>query len=274
MMGAAVCIEDVCFSYDTREILHNISLSVEEGSFSVMVGPNGGGKTTLLRLILGLLSPRYGTISVLGRSPVQARQLVGYVPQSLQYDSQFPVTVEDVVLMGRVERHLFGNYDRHDREIAAASLAEVNLEGFENRSFQELSGGERHRTLVAQALASEPRMLLLDEPGANLDPENRRMLYELLGRLNQRLTILLVSHNLNVVASFATHIICVNRTADMHPIAEVSKTALSNGIWTHLMHEGCPVADPELEDSHTPHHGECHSCVHHQHGHCLREGNR
>ena len=257
-MSSAISIQNLCFGYDSREILHNIDLEIEEGRFCVMVGPNGGGKSTLLKLVLGLLEPVYGSVRVFGKTPVEARRDVGYVPQSMEVDGQFPVTVEDVVLMGRVERHLFGGYDRHDREVAEQSLADVNLVGFERRPFRALSGGERQRVIVAQALASEPRILLLDEPGANLDPENRQMLYELLGRLNKRLTILLVSHNLNVVASVATDVICVNRTADMHPMEMVRTEGETHGIWAHLHHSGCPVSDPEMENEHTPHR----ACLH------------
>ncbi len=264
-MSSAISIQNLCFGYDTREILHNIALEIEEGSFCVMVGPNGGGKSTLLKLVLGLLEPIYGEVRVFGKTPVEARREVGYVPQSMQVDAQFPVTVEDVVLMGRVERHLFGRYNRRDREVAEQALTEVNLAGFGKRPFCALSGGERQRVIVAQALASEPRMLLLDEPGANLDPENRQMLYELLGRLNKRLTIVLVSHNLNVVASVATDVICVNRTADMHPMEEVIAQGETHGIWAHLHHTGCPISDPEMENEHTPHR----ACLHC--GQCARK---
>lgn len=248
-------IHDLCFAYDNMEVLHNIDLTVDEGSFTVMVGPNGGGKTTLLRLILGLLKPAYGTVSVMGMPPAKARQFMSYVPQSLQYDEQFPVSVLDAVLMGRVDKRMFGPYGRDDKAKAEAALAEVNLAGYGSRPFSALSGGERQRALVAQALASDPKLILLDEPGANLDPDNRLQLYELLGKLNKKITILLVSHNLNVVASHASHVICVNRTADMHPISEVSADALANGAWTHLTHSHCPIDDLDKAALHTPHSG-------------------
>ena len=246
-------IKDVCFRYEENEVLHNINLKVPEGSFTVIVGPNGGGKTTLLRLILGLLKPRYGSICVMGLPPEKARQFVSYVPQSIQYDEQFPVSVAEIVLMGRIADHCLGGYSRKDREIALQAIGEVGLEGFERKPFAELSGGERQRTLIAQALASQPRLMLLDEPGANLDPDNRLRLYELLTRLNERMTILMVSHNLNVIASHASHVICVNRTASMHLIGEVSEKELANGVWTHLHHENCPVSEHELAAEDSPH---------------------
>ena len=257
-MKNIIDIRDLCFAYGGMEVLHNINLKVDEGSFAVMVGPNGGGKTTLLRLVLGLLQPAYGDVSVLGMMPVKARPFMSYVPQSLQYDDQFPVSVMDVVLMGRVDRHFFGPYRKDDRDYAGECLAQVNLDGYGARPFQSLSGGERQRTLVAQALVSEPRLMLLDEPGANLDPENRLQLYELLHKLNGKITILLVSHNLNVIASVASHVICVNRTASCHPVSEVRAEALANGAWTHLTHDNCPVSDQDLAATHTPHHGKPH----------------
>lgn len=251
-------IHELCFAYDSMEVLHNIELSIADGCFAIMVGPNGGGKTTLLRLILGLLQPAYGTVTVAGMTPVKARRLMSYVPQSLIFDTRFPASVLDVVLMGRVDRHLFGPYSRHDRDVAEHALNEVSLNGYDKRPFSALSGGERQRVLVAQALVAEPSLMLLDEPGANLDPDNRLMLYELLHRLNKHITILLVSHNLNVIASFATHVICVNRTAVMHPIEDVRTQELEDGTWTHLMHAKCPVGDESDAAMHTPHAGRPH----------------
>ena len=255
MTDSSVQIRDLCFAYDETEVLHNIDLEIPRGSYTVIVGPNGGGKTTLLKLMLGLLEPVYGSVTVLGGTPAEARDRVAYVPQNLQYDSQFPVSVGDVVMMGRVNRHAFGPYRREDREIARNALAQVNLDGFFGRPFRSLSGGERQRVLVAQALAAQPSLILLDEPGANLDPDNRLKLYELLGRLTPELTIVLVSHNLTVVCAVATHIICVNRTAHLHRIEEVSPDALAKGSWAHITHANCPVEDNSLAATHSPHSG-------------------
>lgn len=250
-------INDLCFAYDTSEVLHNINLTIEDGSYAVMVGPNGGGKSTLLKLILGLLKPVYGSISVMGMSPEKARRHMAYVPQSLMFDAQFPISVMDAVLLGRIDRHACGPFSKEDKKIASYALEQVGLGGFERRPFSSLSGGERQRVLAAQALSSQPKLLLLDEPGANLDPINRLLLYQLLGKLTPELTILLVSHNLNVVSSVASHIICVNLTADIHRIEEVSTDALANGSWAHLTHDKCPVGNQDMESFHSPHHGKC-----------------
>jgi zinc transport system ATP-binding protein len=246
-------IEDVCFWYEDTEVLHNINLKLPQGCFAVIVGPNGGGKTTLLRLILGLLQPRLGSIKVMGTTPEKARTQLAYVPQSIQYDQLFPVSVQDIALMGRIGSHWIGGYSKRDKEIASQALKEVDMGDMGKRTFAELSGGERQRALIAQALASQPKLLLLDEPGANLDPDNRLHLYELLTRLNDRMTILMVSHNLNVIASHASHVICVNRQASLHLISEVSHDALANGAWAHLQHQHCPVSDHEIAAETSPH---------------------
>jgi zinc transport system ATP-binding protein len=262
--AAVIAIRDLCFAYDDEEVLHNINLSVQAGVFAVVVGPNGGGKTTLLRLILGLLTPRFGSIAVFGRSPAAARRQLGYVPQALQVDGQFPATVADVVLMGRVDRHRFGPYRRADHAAARNALAQVGLDAYGGRPFSALSGGERQRVLIAQALASEPELLLLDEPGANLDPASRHRIYSLLQELNHRLTIVLVSHNLKIVESYASHVICVNRTAAMHRMDELRTSALADGQWLRLEHESCPVDSAGISCL-SPHLGERHECNQHSH---------
>ena len=253
-------IHDICFAYEQEEVLHNITLTIPRGSFTVIVGPNGGGKTTLLRLILGLLQPKYGTISIDGKSPEKARRLMAYVPQQMQYDRLLPITVMDAILMGRLGRHWPEWYSEEDRAIAREALARVELTGLEDRQFGTLSGGQRQRVLIAQALASGAQILLLDEPGASLDPEHRLQLYQLLERLREKgdLTVILVSHNLNLVASHATHVICVNRTADAHPISELNTHTLANGVWTQLTHTDCPVSDQEKAAEKSPHHACCH----------------
>ncbi|MDD5707687.1 MAG: ATP-binding cassette domain-containing protein, partial [Kiritimatiellae bacterium] len=195
----------------------------------------GGGKTTLLKLLLGLVEPHYGTVRVMGASPLSVRQRIGYVPQHFQFDARYPVSVRDVVLTGRIERRRFGPYRRDDRDAAATALERVGLAGLAGRAFAALSGGERQRVLVAQALASQPELLLLDEPTANVDSVVAQQLHALFASLAGEITVVLVSHNLSVVAAQATYIICVNRTAEMHVAEEMPHSHFRTAAGIELM---------------------------------------
>ena len=221
-----VLVEDVSFSYENAPVLEKVHFAVYEGEFAVMVGPNGGGKTTLLKLILGLLKPATGTVLVLGRPPARTREQVGYMPQYQRFDLQFPVTVMDVVLMGMIKRGVIGPYSKTDRECALKALEEVGMSGYGKRSFSALSGGQRQRVLLARALAGEPNILLLDEPTANVDMEAETRLLGILETLNSRMTILLVTHDLGFVSAASGTCICVNRRVFLHPTAEVSGETL------------------------------------------------
>jgi len=216
---AVIEVDNVSFSYGADLVLQDAGFKILEGDFVSVVGPNGGGKTTLLKLILGLLKPFSGSIRVFGSPPDKVRRRVGYIPQRALLDDHFPVTVWDVVLMGRLRP--FGAYRKADREAAAKSMAEVGLEGLGDRAFSELSGGQRQRVLIARALCSEPDLLLLDEPTANLDLKMEKDLYDLLRELNRRLTVFLVSHDLSFVSKTVETVVCVNRTVAVHPTSEM-----------------------------------------------------
>lgn len=223
MTDAPVIIdfESVCFSYGGPTVLEDVTLQVRERDFACIVGPNGGGKTTLLRLVLGLEQPTRGRVRVFGKPAADVCQLVGYMPQHAEFDPQFPVDVMDVVLMGRLGKgRRLGWYGKRDRETARRVLNEVGIDELRRRPFATLSGGQRQRVLVARALASEPRLLVLDEPITHLDPAAEHGLYELLRELNQRLTVVMVSHDLQVVSPAARSVICVNRTVAVHPTSE------------------------------------------------------
>ncbi|MBO7741240.1 MAG: ABC transporter ATP-binding protein [Victivallales bacterium] len=261
----AIYIRDLCFGYEEREALHNVTLSIEELDFAVVVGPNGGGKSTLLKLMLGLLKPKYGEVRIFGETPEKIYGSIGYVPQSVAFDPAFPLSVMEVLMLGRIHSRSLGFFRRSDRECAREALAEVGLAGYESRPFAALSGGERQRVLIAQALTMRPRLMLMDEPCANLDTASADAVYELLKNLNRRMTVVMVSHNLGLVESFAKHIICVNRTADLHHISQVSVPDLAAGNWVRISHAQCPVAHghaPAEENS--PHRGACDcDCRHH-----------
>lgn len=217
----AISFEDVSYSYNGLWVLENVHFSVEKGDFLSIVGPNGGGKTTLLKLILGLLKPVAGRVSVFGKSPEHARGFIGYMPQYTQLDPDFPITVMDIVIMGYLNKRLYGSYSKSERRSAAAALDEVGLIHLSNRSFSELSGGQRQRVLIARAIVSRPEILLLDEPTANIDAEVEGKLQRVLQKLNERMTILVATHDLGFVSKLVKSVICVNRTVAVHPTGEI-----------------------------------------------------
>lgn len=254
--GPAIAVQDVCFSYGDAEVLHNVSFEVPRGAMVAVIGPNGGGKSTLLHLLLGALRPKYGAIEVLGAPPAAARRRVGFVPQQIRFDPGFPITVLEAVMLGRAAAHVLGGFRREERDRAAQAVETVGLSALAGRRFADLSGGQRQRVLIAQALCADPELLLLDEPTANVDVDTERDLYELFTRLNQTRTLVIVSHNLRVVIAHASHVLCVNRTVDIHPagedgVARLLPVAGHAGLaWisdphpSHLEDLGAAVADP------------------------------
>jgi len=222
-------IEDLSFHFDGGPpVLHGVNLEVTAGDFASVIGPNGGGKTTLVKLIVGLLTPTAGRVRVFGLSPVKARPRIGYMPQHAMMDPRFPVRAIDVVLMGRlgVERR-FGGYTRTDREAATGALSKAGLEDLGTRPFSDLSGGQRQRVLLARALVTAPELLLLDEPAAGLDQKVENDFFELLQELNRQLTIVLVTHDLGFVAGFVRTVICVHGHVDIHPTSALDGRSIS-----------------------------------------------
>jgi zinc transport system ATP-binding protein len=186
-----------------------------------IIGPNGGGKTTLLKLLLGLLKPDRGEVLIFGKSPQKVRTRIGYVPQFTRFDPLFPVSVMDVVAMGRLTNGKLGPYWGKDREHAEKALDEVELGHLKKRAFADLSGGQRQRVLIARALATGPELLFLDEPTSNIDRGAEQRLYSLLEQLNERLTILLASHDVGFVTKVVSHCLCVNRNVLLHPTSNI-----------------------------------------------------
>lgn len=228
MKKDVILIKDMSFTYDTHPALENVNISIPELEMVGIVGPNGGGKTTLLRLMLGLLKPGSGTITVLGTTPEHAAHHIGYVPQHRLFDPLFPVSVLDVVLMGRVGRTWGGRFSQTDKEAAFQALNDVDLFDKRKNAFADLSGGQRQRTLIARALSSSAELLFFDEPTANVDSFAEKKLYELLSKLNEKLTILIVSHDVGFVSKYVSSVICVNRTVRIHPTSEVSGHAIQD----------------------------------------------
>jgi len=217
----AVCFKEVSFSYGNQCALEGVDFDIEVGDFVSFIGPNGGGKTTLLKLILGLLQPDSGVVQVFGQGPSTVRGRVGYMPQRPRFDPLFPVSVFEVVLMGCLRSGSeWGGYGASDKDRGRKALSEVGLDEERKRPFGSLSGGQQQRALIARALVSEPEILLLDEPTANLDVHVEGELYELLERINQRMTIVLVSHDLGFVARSVRTVVCVNQKVRVHPTTE------------------------------------------------------
>ncbi len=224
----AIRFDRVNFAYSAAPVLEDVSFTIAEREFAAIIGPNGGGKTTMLKLILGLIEPQTGFVRVFGRTPVVARRRIGFMPQYPGLDTQFPVTVMDVVLLARLGGgHRIGRYSGADRAAAAQALEDLGLAAIGNRSYSKLSSGQRQRVLIARALASDPEILLLDEPTANLDPFVQDDLYELLHRLNEKLTVLVVSHDVGFVSKYVEKVVCVNRRVVLHPASAVKGELVS-----------------------------------------------
>ena len=218
-----VSLENVSFSYDVQPVLLDVSLVVEDRDYLCVVGPNGGGKTTLLKLMLGLLKPAGGRVRVFGQAPEGVRSRIGYVPQHTTLDPLFPVTALDVVLMGRLSRGMrLGPFRKADREAAEAALEMVGMVPLQGRPFSALSGGQRQRVLIARGLVSNPELFLLDEPTSNVDAAMETELFEILEQLNRKMSIVLVTHDLGFVSRYVKRVACVNRRLVVHPTSEVT----------------------------------------------------
>jgi zinc transport system ATP-binding protein len=222
MANEIIKFHHVDFTYENELVLEDVNIDLQKREMVSIIGPNGSGKTTLLKLILGLLKPTRGYITVFGRAPGKVPHALGYVPQYIQFDPLFPVNVFDVVLMGCLTPRTFGIYHSRDKQRALHALDIVHLLPLKNRGFSTLSGGQRQRVLIARALVSEPDVLLLDEPTANVDRKTEENLYVLIQELSKTYTVLLVSHDLGVVPKISDRIACVNRTVMMHSKSELT----------------------------------------------------
>lgn len=242
-----ISLRNISFSYGSAPVLTNANLLIQHGDFNYIVGPNGGGKSTLLKLILGLIQPDSGEILVFGKAPRYARARIGYTPQQIQFDPQFPITVGEVVLMGRLKGRWGGWFSRSDFQAAESALDEMEMSEYKDIPFSELSGGQRQRVLIARSLAVSPELLLLDEPTANLDAETEDKLLDIIHYLNRRMTILLVSHNLGFVYGSVQSVICVNKHIAVHPTTGVTKDSMIErfGDNVRIIHhdESCSLTD-------------------------------
>jgi len=234
--SAVIEVSHLSFSYGSHLVLDDISFSVHNGDYYLIIGPNGGGKTTLIRLILGLLTPKHGTVSVFGANATENKKRIGYVPQYHTCDFSLPVTVHDLVRMGCLSeiKGPFRRYSSKDEDRVSAVLEKTNLCHLRDRIISELSGGERQRVIVARALVSKPDILLLDEPTVYIDAPSEKEFYSLLSNLSHTITIVLITHNIGVISSHVTKVACLNQRLYTHENEKITSDMLEAAY-------GCPM---------------------------------
>lgn len=222
-MSAVISFDQVSYAYGHSNVLEDITLEIEEEEFFGVIGPNAAGKSTLLKLMLGMLKPDSGEISVLGKSPKQASQNIGYVPQFPSFPRNFPIKVMDVVLLGCMGKSKkMGGFSKRDRDIALESLRVVESAELVNTPIQDLSGGQVQRMLIARALASQPEILILDEPTANIDVQAEENIFSLLKKYNEHMTIIVVSHDIAFISGYVNRVGCLNTTLLCHETEAIS----------------------------------------------------
>jgi len=198
----------VAFSYSTVPVLENVNFHVHQGEFIALVGPNGAGKSTILKLLLGLEQAGKGNIEVLGKEPKESRSRIGYVPQHADFDKSFPISVYEVIRMGRL-KPIGRAWNKDDEQAVQKAMEQVEILDLARRPYGALSGGQRRRVLVARALAAEPEILVLDEPTANMDAESEERLFKTLGQLKGKTTILIVTHDTEFVSALTDRVLCI-----------------------------------------------------------------
>jgi len=228
-------MENLSFAYDEQVILENINLLVQEHDFLAIIGPNGGGKSTLLKLILGINTYKQGSIKVLGKKPKQSLTHIGYVPQNTNINTDFPIKAIEVVMMGHIDgkRPLFG-YGKDEILCAMGALEQVGMADFAQTKIGSLSGGQRQRVMIARALCAHPQILILDEPTSSIDITGQREVYELLKVLNEHITIIVVSHDISVILEYASKAAHINKTLSYHDISDKHSTFHTHGNDGHF----------------------------------------
>lgn len=227
-MEKLIEIKNVTAVYDTKPVLHDVSLDVWSSDFLGIIGPNGGGKTTLLKIILGLMKPMSGRVSFFENGKRVQALKIGYLPQMTRIDPRFPIAVREVVLSGlSKEKPRFRNFDAAQKARADQLIVEMGLESFVSRAIGELSGGQLQRVLLARAIVSRPQLLILDEPNTYVDKKFESQLYELLNKINRDTAIILVSHDIGTLLPMVKNVACVSETLHYHSGADVSDAWLS-----------------------------------------------
>jgi len=240
----AIELIDISYRYNQNTVIKDVNLVVERGDFLAIIGPNGGGKTTLLRLILGVLKPDSGTVRLLGEHPAKTRIKAGYIPQETNLNKLFPISVHDVVCMGLISSRGLGHpFTKNDKQKADDMLSHFGMLPMKKRCIAELSGGQRQKVLLARALVSDPEILFLDEPTSSIDTSGTDEVYEHLRKLNEKgTTVALVTHNIGVMSKYIKSVACVNRELYFHPDGKLSEHTISKtyGCAVDLIAHGIP----------------------------------
>jgi len=239
-------VKNLFYQVNGQSILKDVSLSVLPGDYCAIIGPNGGGKTTLIRLLLGLETPTGGEIKLFGQALGRFKrwEKIGYVPQrASQLDQNFPATVLDVVKMGRIAKQgFFKRMRQEDRDAIQEAMAKMDVLGIQEKLIGELSGGQRQRVMIARALASKPEVLILDEPNTGVDVVSQQRFYKLLRELNrqEKMTIIFITHDIGVIVDDIGRLFTVNQTllTCNNPKEAISCEDMSKlyGIDAHLIH--------------------------------------
>lgn len=210
-MIEVIRFHNVDFKYGDTPVLKGVSFTVRPGEFIHIIGPNGGGKSTLMKLLMGFIQPDLGTVNVFSKSPEKVQTKMAYVPQIFPFDRLFPISVFEVVLSGRISTLAWhGRYSKRDKERALKALEEVNLLEFKDQGIGALSGGQLQRALIARALATEPQILILDEPTSCIDFSAQLEIDEILNKLKGKMTILMVTHDLEHIGKNSDRVFCVH----------------------------------------------------------------
>lgn len=235
-----ISIKNLSFAYGQEKILNNINLTVQEKDFLAIIGPNGGGKSTLVKNILGLLKPSKGQIEIFNNSTNNYLTKIGYVPQNTNININFPITVLEVVMMGHIRdkkeenksqnilhKYFKIGYNEFEKSCALFALKQVGMEKYASKKIGSLSGGQRQRVMIARALCNHPSILILDEPTASIDVEGQKQIYKLLKELNNDITIIVISHDIALTMEYANKVAHINRTINFHDISNTQKSIIN-----------------------------------------------
>ena len=217
-------VSNLCFSYEKQKVLTDINFAIQEKEFLAIIGPNGGGKSTLLKLLLGINSLQKGSIDIFGKEYITQTAQIGYVPQNTNINLNFPINVLEVVMMGQnsLKKRIFG-YKKEEKEKAYEALKKVNMADFASKTISDLSGGQRQRVFIARALFSKPKILMLDEPTASIDTKGCKQIYNTLKELNKHITVVVVSHDISVILQYATRAFYINKNIIDHDLSKIKR---------------------------------------------------